>query len=302
MGTIESMKEKYETLCAEHGNALNEGDSKRANFLHKKIMLLIQQAKYANHFDIFLPFLESKNENVKLWTATGYLQTHPLIALKALEELSKSPDFFINWKAKATIKLYKNGEWEQWISKKPTITKNILNSTLQLSDSIVLTIKEAGSSKKASTILLILSLISLCIPIAILIYMLQLSEGLSIGFFISCLIFATVFIYFFRLYLWNKYGKEVIIINKDTVTTYFDYKYFKDKYQEVHYDTITVLAEHRQKMRKVNTQLINDMDSIDQTYIGFLINDKIISTQNMTSVQLALKIAQHIKTISKSQQ
>ena len=117
METIENLKDKYEKYCKERGIALSDGNSKKADFLHKKITRLIQLATESNLYEIFIPFLNSEDENVKLWTACEYLQTQPGIALKALNELSKSSDFLISFKAKATIRLYKEGKWEQWISK-----------------------------------------------------------------------------------------------------------------------------------------------------------------------------------------
>ena len=52
------------------------------------------------------------------------------------------------------------------------------------------------------------------------------------------------------MYLWNKYGEEVILINRDTLIVYYNYKYFKDNYKKYHYDTINIQVEHNQKMRK----------------------------------------------------
>ena len=116
MEIVEKFKNEYEKYCKERGMALSEGNSKKANFLHKKITHLMQQAIDANLFDIFIPFLESEDDSVKLWTACEYLQAYPEISLKALSDLSKSSDFLISFKAKATIKLYKEGKWNKWIS------------------------------------------------------------------------------------------------------------------------------------------------------------------------------------------
>ena len=42
------------------------------------------------------------------------------------------------------------------------------------------------------------------------------------------------------MYLWNKYGEEVILINRDTLIVYYNYKYFKDNYV---YETNQEIAE-----------------------------------------------------------
>lgn len=117
METLENLRDEYEKYCQEHWIAINEGNSRIANLIHKKITQITQKAKDSNLFDIFIPFLEHENENTKLWTACLYLDIYPKEALKVLKELSKSSDFIISFEAKATIKLYKEGKWEEWISK-----------------------------------------------------------------------------------------------------------------------------------------------------------------------------------------
>lgn len=106
-------------------------------------------------------------------------------------------------------------------------TITISKSILQLSDCLVLTNKEEKAQKPILIALMLLSLVSISIPIFVLFLLLQLSEGLPLGFFISCIIFIFAFCYFIRMYLWNKYGEEVILINRDTLIVYYNYKYFK---------------------------------------------------------------------------
>ena len=180
--------------------------------------------------------------------------------------------------------------------KKETIT--ISKSTLQLSDCIVLTNKEKRAPKPILITLMLLSLLSISIPIAVLFILLQLSEGLPLGFFISCIIFIFAFCYFIRMYLWNKYGEEVILINRDTLIVYYNYKYFKDNYKKYHYDTINILVEHNQKMRKVTPQMINSKNQMKEVYVAFGINNEIVKLKNEVNVQIVLKIAEFLKTMS----
>jgi len=62
--------------------------------------------------------------------------------------------------------------------------------------------------------------------------------GFHFGFLIGLGIFSLIGFYFVRLFLWNTYGKEVIVIGKDTVSYYVDYHYFKGNQQEIAYEEL----------------------------------------------------------------
>ena len=170
----------------------------------------------------------------------------------------------------------------------------IANSVLQLSDCIILTINEERPSPKVLLIPLILSLTSICIPILLLFIFLQSSEGLSLGFFISCAIFIMVSGYMTRLYLWNKHGKEVFIINKRELITYHDYKYFKDNYKTFHWDTINILAEYGNKTFTVNSQSLQAIDKTSYVNFSFLAKEGMVMSKNAVSIQLLYKIVEHL--------
>lgn len=176
-------------------------------------------------------------------------------------------------------------------------TINILNSTLQISDYIVLTNKEGEASKGALTLLKLLSLFSIIIPIVVLTYLLQLSAGLPLGFFVSCIIFMLAFCYFMRLYLWNKYGKEVFIIDKNSFVVYYDYKYFKDNYRKYHCDTISILVEYNQKLQKINPLMTDSISQMEDIYIAFLINNNIIKSKSTINTQIVLKMVKYMNTM-----
>ena len=148
-------------------------------------------------------------------------------------------------------------------------------------------------------VLMLLSLVSISIPVVVLFFLLQQSEGLSLGFFMSCIIFTSVSCYFMRLYLWNKYGEEVIFINKNTLIVYYNYKYFKDNYKKFHYDTIDILVEYNQKMQKVSPQLINLKSNMEEVYVAFLVNARIVKVKRMTNAQIVLKMTEYLKTMSR---
>lgn len=130
-----------------------------------------------------------------------------------------------------------------------------------------------------------------------LLILLHLSEGLSFVFFISCMIFISVFCYFMRMYLWNKYGEEVIVINKDTLIVYDNYKYFKDNYKSYHYDTIDIQIGRNSKRQKINSLLTNSQSHTKNVYVAFKVNDKIVRIRNKINVQIVLKIAEYLKTM-----
>ena len=113
METIESIKEKYVLYIQQHAAAYNEGSAKVANRIHKKIMLLAQKAKKTNQMDSLLPFLENENEDVRLWTASIFLQTYPETVLIVLNKLTESTNYDISFKAKGIVDMYKKGIWEK---------------------------------------------------------------------------------------------------------------------------------------------------------------------------------------------
>lgn len=106
METIENLQKKYETYCIEHWETMNEGNSKKANQIHKKIIRLVKNAEKDNQMDAFIPFLENNNEHIRLRTADFFLETNPELALKVLYELLNSTNFFISAIAESTINLY----------------------------------------------------------------------------------------------------------------------------------------------------------------------------------------------------
>ena len=67
MEIVEKLKNEYEKYCKERGMALSEGNSKKANFLHKKLTHLMQQAIDANLFDIFIPFLDVHTKQINIF-------------------------------------------------------------------------------------------------------------------------------------------------------------------------------------------------------------------------------------------
>lgn len=65
------------------------------------------------------------------------------------------------------------------------------------------------------------------------------------GLLVSWIIGGWVSGYLFKLYLWNKYGKDVFIITDGSLEVYNDYKYFKDGNKKYSFASIEVKFESR---------------------------------------------------------
>ena len=75
--------------------------------------------------------------------------------------------------------------------------------------------------------------ISISIPILVTAFAIYSRAELKIGLFFSYFLFFGIGFYLLRVFLWNCYGKEVIIFNKENIKYYADYKYFKDGRQTI---------------------------------------------------------------------
>ena len=77
-------------------------------------------------------------------------------------------------------------------------------------------------------VLALLIVVSFLIPPAATVVSIQHDIRLNIGIVVSYLLFWGIGIYFIRVLLWNSYGKEVLILEKDELNYYADYKLFRD--------------------------------------------------------------------------
>lgn len=72
------------------------------------------------------------------------------------------------------------------------------------------------------------SLIAILIPIGGMIGSMLSGSGFHLGYLIGIGIFSLIGFYLLRVFLWNSYGKEIIIFNQNKITYEADYKWFKD--------------------------------------------------------------------------
>lgn len=94
-----------------HGEAINHGEHKTANKVHKKIHTLYKFA-LANKIEItFLDLMDNEDENVQLWAAVCSLKYSKLLAEKKLQDLSNLSTI-VSLTATLTLKLWKEGKLE----------------------------------------------------------------------------------------------------------------------------------------------------------------------------------------------
>lgn len=87
-------------------------------------------------------------------------------------------------------------------------------------------------------IFLIISILFFLLPISGMIAAILNGDPLKFGYFIVIGLSGLLGFYIFRIYLWNSFGKEVIILNKNEISYEADYKYFKDGRKLIAFDTI----------------------------------------------------------------
>ncbi len=87
-----------------------------------------------------------------------------------------------------------------------------------------------------------LGIFSFMFPFFILFVAIRYHIQVKFGFALTVIMYGLIFVYFSKLYLWNKHGKEIYIIDYETKTFsyYFDYKYFKSKSVNLHFSTLKI--------------------------------------------------------------
>lgn len=87
--------------------------------------------------------------------------------------------------------------------------------------------------------LLFLAFVMVALPLLGIVFNFIDGNTFHFGYLIGLGIFTLLAFYFLRLYLWNTYGKEIIILNKNTLDYYVDYKYFKGNQQSIKIDELS---------------------------------------------------------------
>ena len=91
---------------------------------------------------------------------------------------------------------------------------------------------------------------------------------LSFGFVFFYIMFGLSGYYFLRLFLWNKYGKELIYLEKEKIIYEADYKFFKDNKTEIDTKTLAVeIKQHNVSNEIFGTLLLKDEDQFIDTIV-----------------------------------
>lgn len=83
--------------------------------------------------------------------------------------------------------------------------------------------------------------------------------------------------YFIRLFLWNKYGEEVITLQKNKIEIYYDYKYFVDNKRVYDFERVKLFF-------RAEGDFFYACESQEELYvnkvskIGFVIDEKMIES------------------------
>ena len=105
-----------------------------------------------------------------------------------------------------------------------------------------ITIWVKKSNLFARIMLLLFLIMNFIAPLLSLYFMANEGVRLKLGTFLSFALFWGIAYYFFRLYSWNSYGKEIISFG-DKINYHSDYKFFKDSQTEINGNNITFQYE-----------------------------------------------------------
>ncbi len=102
---------RYIDFAIDHENYTFEGNYKKGNIAHHKLMETIELIK-SQDIDIrkeFYELLKHDNDSVKIWTSVTLLKTFENESLSVLNEISKQNKTIVSLSAEMSIKVWKDG-------------------------------------------------------------------------------------------------------------------------------------------------------------------------------------------------
>lgn len=150
---------------------------------------------------------------------------------------------------------------------------------LEIKDKINLELRLKRAPSIPLNFLLGTAIVMSMFPILVLIFLI-IPDGnrISFGFFAVYFLILLIAYYPFRLYLWNKYGKEVFIIEKNSVIHYYDYKLFKDDRKEIKFKRLEVwFAFEEGSIFPVNQNYEGDQSLLSPIY--FTLNKDMLESK-----------------------
>ncbi len=164
----------------------------------------------------------------------------------------------------------------------------------EIKDKITLEIYNRKNKNIALTILLFFAVVILLVPVVAICILAVRGEGIPFGFIITCTVAFLSSGYLVKLYLWNKYGKEIFIIEKNYLSLYYDYKLFKDNYKKIHFESIQVYFEHNKIL--VNASLRSkESEKKGSSIICFDIDGKNIKSIGEMPIGTIIEFSEKIK-------
>jgi hypothetical protein len=142
-------------------------------------------------------------------------------------------------------------------------------------------------------IILFFAFVIIITPIVALAIMMSSGNGISLGFIITCIVSFLISQYLLKLYLWNKYGKETFILQKDKLISYNDYKFFKDSYKEMYYKSMRICIMLNEILMDVSLMSNNAQFSESESIICFDIDGKVIKSNGKIPVESIIAIERH---------
>lgn len=85
------------------------------------------------------------------------------------------------------------------------------------------------------------------LPLASMIMMVVMGNPPKFGLFIAVAIFWFLSFRMARQFLWNRYGNEVLIFEKDRLTYFADFKYFQDSHQVLSTNEVNITVKEIQE-------------------------------------------------------
>ncbi|MDR2580611.1 MAG: DUF2019 domain-containing protein [Fibromonadaceae bacterium] len=117
--TIEELVSEYIEYASQHGKATEQGDYKKGNKAHDKLIKIYQQIKKQGDLThpMFKEMLSSSDLGVRSWAASHSLAVSPKEAEAILIDIGKIPNSLVAFSATMTLE-----EWKKAVA--PSAVRN----------------------------------------------------------------------------------------------------------------------------------------------------------------------------------
>ena len=129
------------------------------------------------------------------------------------------------------------------------------------------------SSRASRIVLFIFIILSFVLPIVGTVFV-SIYMGFKLGIILSYLIFWATGIYFLKLYLWSKFGKEKLMLEPEKIIYIADYKLFKGNMREVYSKQFKIeVLESFDGNKEYGTLMVTDNNATIETVINLPVVD-----------------------------